>query len=76
MSLTEVNHGNLEQIVADLRAEVNRLQKENFAQSTLIHSLRLEIEGLEACCGEMQAELDAHRCEKYFRDWPEEGDDE
>ena len=28
MSLTEVNHGNLEQIVADLRAEVNRLQKE------------------------------------------------
>lgn len=76
MSLTEVNHGNLEQIIADLRAEVNCLQKENFAQSTLIHSLRLEIEGLEACCGEMQAELDAHRCEKYFRDWPEEGDDE
>lgn len=76
MSLTEVNHGNLEQIVADLRAEVSRLQKENFAQSTLIHSLHLEIEGLEACCGEMQAELDAHRCEKYFRDWPEEGDDE
>lgn len=76
MSLTEVNHGNLEQIVADLRAEVNRLQKENFAQSTLIHSLRLEIEDLEACCGEMQAELDAHRCEKYFRDWSEEGDDE
>lgn len=76
MSLTEVNHGNLEQIVADLRAEVNRLQKENFAQSTLIHSLRLEIEDLETCCGEMQAELDAHRCEKYFRDWPEEGDDE
>lgn len=76
MSLTEVNHGNLEQIVADLRAEVSRLQKENFAQSTLIHSLRLEIEDLEAYCGEMQAELDAHRCEKYFRDWPEEGDDE
>lgn len=76
MSLTEVNHGNLEQIVSDLRAEVDRLQKENFAQSTLIHSLRLEIEDLEACCGEMQAELDAHRCEKYFRDWPEEGDDE
>ena len=76
MSLTEVNHGNLEQIVADLRAEVNRLQKENFAQSTPIHSLRLEIEDLEACCSEMQAELDAHQCEKYFRDWPEEGDDE
>lgn len=76
MSLPEHTNGNLEQIVADLRAEVSRLQKENFAQSTLIHSLRLEIEGLEACCGEMQAELDAHRCEKYFRDWPEEGDDE
>lgn len=76
MSLPEHTNSNLEQIVADLRAEVNRLQKENFAQSTLIHSLRLEIEGLEACCGEMQAELDAHRCEKYFRDWPEEGDDE
>lgn len=76
MSLPEHTNSNLEQIVADLRAEVSRLQKENFAQSTLIHSLRLEIEGLEACCGEMQAELDAHRCEKYFRDWPEEGDDE
>ncbi len=76
MSLPEHTNGNLEQIVADLRGEVSRLQKENFAQSTLIHSLRLEIEGLEACCGEMQAELDAHRCEKYFRDWPEEGDDE
>lgn len=76
MSLPEHTNSNLEQIVSDLRAEVSRLQKENFAQSTLIHSLRLEIEGLEACCGEMQAELDAHRCEKYFRDWPEEGDDE
>lgn len=76
MSLTEVNHGNLEQIVADLRAEVSRLQKENFEQSVLIHSLRLENEGLEACCEEMEAELDQRQCEKYFRDWPEEGDDE
>ena len=76
MSLTEVNHDNLEQIISDLREEVKRLQKENLDQSVLIHSLRLENEGLEACCGEMQAELDAHRCEKYFRDWPEEGDDE
>lgn len=76
MPLTEVNHDNLEQIISDLREEVKRLQKENLDQSVLIHSLRLEIEGLEVCCGEMQAELDAHRCEKYFRDWPEEGDDE
>lgn len=76
MPLTEVNHDNLEQIISDLREEVKRLQKENLDQSVLIHSLRLEIEDLEACCGEMQAELDAHRCEKYFRDWPEEGDDE
>lgn len=76
MPLTEANHDNLEQIISDLREEVKRLQKENLDQSVLIHSLRLEIEDLEACCGEMQAELDAHRCEKYFRDWPEEGDDE
>lgn len=76
MPLTEANHDNLEQIISDLREEVKRLQKENLDQSVLIHRLRLEIEDLEACCGEMQAELDAHRCEKYFRDWPEEGDDE
>lgn len=76
MPLTEVNHDNLEQIISDLREEVKRLQKENLDQSVLIHSLRLENEGLEACCEEMEAELDAHRCEKYFRDWPEEGDDE
>lgn len=74
--MVEPNHDNLEQIISDLREEVRRLQKENFAQSTLIHSLRLEVEGLECCCGEMQAELDKHQCEKYFRDWPEEGDDE
>lgn len=76
MPLTEANHDNLEQIISDLRAEVRHLQKENFDQSVLIHSLRLEIEDLECCCGEMQAELDAHQCEKYFRDWPEEGNDE
>lgn len=76
MPLTEANHDNLEQIISDLREEVKRLQKENLDQSVLIHSLRLENEGLEACCEEMEAELDAHRCEKYFRDWPEEGDDE
>lgn len=74
--MAEPNHDSLEQIISDLRAEVKRLQKDNFDQSVLIHSLRLEIEDLEACCGEMQAELDAHRCEKYFRDWPEEDDDE
>lgn len=76
MPLTEANHDNLEQIISDLHAEVKRLQKDNFEQSTLIHSLRLEIEDLEACCGEMQAELDAHQYEQYFRDWPEEDDDE
>lgn len=74
--MAEPNHDNLEQIISDLREEVKRLQKENLDQSVLIHSLRLENEGLEACCEEMEAELDAHRCEKYFRDWPEEGDDE
>ena len=58
MPLTEANHDNLEQIISDLRAEVRHLQKENFDQSVLIHSLRLENEGLEACCEEMEAELD------------------
>ena len=67
---------NLEQIVSDLRAEVCRLQKENFEQSTLIHTLWVENEELTACCDDLQAELDSYRYEKFFRDWPEEGDDE
>lgn len=76
MPLTEVNHDNLEQIISDLREEVKRLQKENFDQSVLIHSLRLENEGLTSCCDDLQSELDGYHYEKYFRDWSEEGDDE
>ena len=65
---------NCAKIIADLRAEIDQLQMENFAQSTLIHELRIENKELEATCEAMEEELTHHLCSSYFRDW--EDDDE
>lgn len=65
---------NCAKIIADLRAEIEQLQMENFAQSTLIHELRLENKELEAACEDMEEELNHYAASNYFRDW--EDDDE